>query len=220
MFDLIPLFSYLFLGGRCRFCRAKISPRYFWVELISGLFLGWLNNIIPLALQPAQFVFTAIFFYLLLAIFFIDAENQVIPDALNIGLIFIGLIYHLAKGTIFSSAGISFFFLLSAIMGMGVGFILLWLIGFWGKIWFKKTAMGEGDIFLAAALGACLGWQGVLVAIFLAYLLAATVAVFLLLSKRARFGQYIPFGPALAGAGILALLFGQKIIDWYWQLML
>ncbi|MDI6731390.1 MAG: prepilin peptidase [Candidatus Margulisbacteria bacterium] len=218
--DLIPLASYLLLGGKCRFCKKKIVLRYLLVELISGLFLIWLNLLAPLWVQPANFIFTAIFFYLLLLIFFIDAENQVIPDSLNVGLIFLGLVFNLAQGAVLSTAGISLNPIFSAVAGMGLGFIILWLIGFWGKIWFKKPAMGEGDIFLAAALGACLGWRGVLVAIFLAYLLAAAVAVYLLLSRKAKFGQYIPFGPALAGAGILALLFGERIIAWYWQLFL
>lgn len=220
VFDLIPLISYLCLGGKCRFCKKKIAGRYFLVELISGLFLVWLNSVIPLWFQPANFVFTAVFFYLLLVIFFVDAENQVIPDALNVGLVFLGLIYKLADGTILSPAGVSLDPLLSAVMGMLLGFVMLWLIGFWGKIWFKKQAMGEGDMFLAAALGACLGWKGGLLAIFLAYLLAAIAAIYLLVAGKAKIGQYIPFGPALAGGGILALFFGQKIIHWYGQLFL
>ncbi len=205
------------LGRKCRYCGARISFRYTLVEILCGYVLVWLS---VQQLPISAFVFAAIFSYLLIGIFFIDAENQVIPDSLNMALLFAGLIYNLLRATLLSPHGIQLYYFTSALLGAVVGFAVLWLIGFLGKIWFKKEAMGEGDVFLAAALGACLGVKGVLLAILLSYFLAAVVAIYLLVTGRTKMGQYIPFGPALASGGILALFYGPRIIDWYLRLFL
>lgn len=196
--DLVPLFGYFFLDGKCRDCKQPISPRYPMVELLSGIAFPvvWLFS----GADFFSFILQIIFILLCLLIFFTDLEQQLIPD----GAWIIGII-----------AGLSYNFNWSAVAGMLLGFFLLFSIGWLGKWWYKKEAMGEGDYFIGAFLGAFLGWQGVLLSIFAAYLIAAAVAVVLLLSKKSKFGEYIPFGPALVGGGIIAFFFGPAVIKWY-----
>ncbi|MGB9612901.1 MAG: prepilin peptidase, partial [Candidatus Margulisiibacteriota bacterium] len=83
------------------------------------------------------------------------------------------------------------------------------------QLWLKKEVMGEGDYFVGALLGAFLGWQGVLLSIFLAYLLAGSVLAFLLWAGKVSWGQYVPFGPALVTGGVVALFLGREILNWY-----
>lgn len=204
LLDLIPILGYFLLGGKCRCCRVKISPRYPLVEFLAaaGFALSWMQA----GGNMLDFVFQIIFVSVLLVLFFSDLEQQVIPDSVSFFGIAVGLIYNFLRGP-------SFF--LSAFSGMLIGFCLLYLIGKLGKLWFKKEAMGEGDFYAAAILGAGLGWQGGLLSILLAFLLAGFVSVFLIISGRVKMGQYIPFGPALAAGGIIALFFGGRIIEWY-----
>ncbi len=113
---------------------------------------------------------------MLLIISFVDLEHMVIPDALCVIGMFSGLGFNYLR-SLFSPGPdiLSPFF--SAMLGMAIGFIFLYLIGWLGKLWFKKDAMGEGDLYLGAMLGAFLGWQGVVLAIFLAYFIAGLVAL-------------------------------------------
>lgn len=213
--DLAPILSYLLLWGRCRYCRKQISINYLLVEILTGVFFAG----IAYFFSPLQIIFYVAFVMLLVSIFFIDLENQVIPDSLSFTGIFLGLLYNLLQ-SLFASGGINWAPLLSAFCGLALGYGLLFLIGYLGKIWFKKEAMGEGDFLLGAVLGAFLGWQGVLLSIFLAFLLAGMVLSMFLILRRVKFGQYVPFGPALAGGGIIVLFFGKQIINWYLGLLI
>lgn len=200
--DLIPILGFFLLGGKCRYCQAKISRRYPLVEFLTAL--GFAFTWAHAGGNFFNFIFQAIFLSVLLLIFFTDLEQQVIPDAASIFGIFYGLIFNFLRG-----------FLLSALVGMFLGYLLLFAVGKLGALWFKKEVMGEGDLYVAALLGATLGWDGVLLSIFLAYLLAAAVSLILLALGKVRMGQYVSFGPALAGGGIITLFFGQQLIAWY-----
>lgn len=204
--DLIPIISYWLVRGRCRHCRAPISFRYPLVEIISGGFFVASALAFPPTTAPMGFAFSVIFLLLLTVISFIDLEHQVIPDAASYLGIAAGLLFNLSRG---------WNFFLAALIGLGLGFFLLYLIGFAGKIFFKKDTMGEGDLFLGAMLGAAFGWQGLLLAFFLAYLLAAIVALALLGIGKVKMGDYVPFGPALAGGGVIAWFFSRQILAWY-----
>ena len=211
-YDLVPILSYLFLLGRCRRCREKISWRYPLVEFLSGcaFALAW-----QAALgRPLYFAFYALFLACLIVVFFIDLEFQVIPDAVSVLGIAGGLIFSLLQGAV-SLKIIDFDPLISSLGGMLLGFSLLYAIGFLGRSYYKKEVIGEGDLYLAALLGVFLGWAGVLLAIFLGYVLAALASGALLLSGRIKFSGYIPFGPALAAGGAIALFYGTPIINWY-----
>ena len=211
--DLIPVLGYLVLAGKCRYCHAPISFRYPLVELLTGgLFvlvaLHW-----PPMTMLLQFSFYIIFVGLLIILFFMDLEHQVISDFLCIIGIVSGLAYHLIKSFQYHGSGLNPF--LSALYGMMLGWGILFLISRLGKLVFKKEAMGEGDLYLAAMIGAYLGWQGILLSIFLAYLVAAIVVVVMLIFKKVSLGQYVAFGPALAVGGLLTLFLGQQIIEFY-----
>lgn len=208
--ELVPIFSYFLLKGKCRYCKVPVSFRYPLVEFLTGaLFVGTaLLFPVPYSLFPFLFV------CLMIVVFFIDLEHQVIPDALNFSGIFLGLLYNFFRGLSYSKGeGLNPF--LSALYGMLIGYVLLYVIGAAGRFLFKKEAMGEGDFFLGALLGACLGWQGGLLSIFLAYLLAGAISAVLLILGRVKMGEHIPFGPALAAGGVLTLFFGPQIVGWY-----
>jgi leader peptidase (prepilin peptidase)/N-methyltransferase len=211
-FDLIPVVSYFFLLGRCRRCHEKISWRYPLVEALTAL--GFAAAWQAAAGQLLGFVFYVIFLSVLIVIFFIDLEFKLIPDSVTmIGLVS-GLVYNLLLGTA-SLQNINFNLLISSVAGMLLGFLLLYAISFFGRKFYKKEVMGEGDLYLAALLGAYLGWAGVLLAIFLAYILAALAAGAFLIAGKVKLSNYIPFGPALAAGGIITLFFGSPIINWY-----
>jgi leader peptidase (prepilin peptidase)/N-methyltransferase len=214
--DLIPVLGYLFLRGKCRYCHSPISFRYPLVEFGSGVFFVGAALSFPAAGLPRDFCFSVIFLCLMLIVFFTDLELQLIPDAISVSGIFSGLTYNFLRGML-SSAGRTLAPLYSAISGMLLGYAIFYLISRLGRMVFKKDVMGEGDLFLAALLGAYLGWQGALLAIFLAYLLAALVLVGLMALGRIKTGQYVPFGPALAAGGVITLFFEQQIISWYLQ---
>ncbi len=214
--DLIPIVGFLLLRGRCRSCRQPISLRYPLVELLGGLFfsVSWLTA----SGDPVAFFFLAAFLSLLLVIFFTDLEKQVIPDAVSLPGIALGLVYNLTRGLLHpGSPGLNRF--LSALLGMALGFGLLYLIARAGRWWFKKETMGEGDWYLGALLGAYLGGSGVLLAIFIAYLSAGLAAGILLAARKARLGQYIPFGPALVFGAVVTVFWGERILAWYLRLL-
>ena len=202
--DLIPIIGFVLLKGRCRQCHGEISFRYPLVELLTGALFVLVAIFFPAFLLPLDFIFYLVFISFLLIVFFIDLEQQVIPDSITFSGVFFGLLFHVLKKIPFTS--------ISAIV---IGWGLFLLIAKLGKMAFKKEVLGEGDLYLAAMLGAFLGWKGLLLSVFLAYLLAGAVAILLLSLKRIRMGEYIPFGPALVVGGIISLFFGQQIIEWY-----
>ncbi|MBI5400071.1 prepilin peptidase [Candidatus Saganbacteria bacterium] len=208
--DLIPVLSFLFLRGRCRYCRTKITWRYPLVELITGVL--FVLTAAKFYAQPLDWFFGWLFLPLLAAIFFIDLEKMVVPDALSYGGIFLGLIYNLIK-TIHNAPGDNFLF--SSLLGLLLGFSILFSVGWLGKRIFKKEAVGEGDWYIAGSLGAGLGWQLGLLALFLAYLFSAVVILGFLAVRRLKLGDYVPFGPALAAGGVVAFFWGQTLLSWY-----
>ena len=212
--DLIPVLGYFLLRGRCRYCCTPISLRYPVVEFVCGLLFVGMVLAFPLQSRPLDFAFYLIFTLLLLVIFFTDLEHQVVPDSVSVSGIFLGLFYNYIQGMFFHRGPVMNPFV-SAIFGMLLGYVLFYLIAVMGKWWFKKEAMGEGDLYLAAFLGAYLGWEGVLLSVFIAYFLAGLVLLMLLLSGRIKMEQYVPFGPALTAGGMIYLFFGPGIISWY-----
>lgn len=219
LLDLIPVLGYFLLKGKCRYCGAPISFRYPLVEFTTAiLFLGIAFRF-PLADVPVEFIFYIIFSCLMIIVFFTDLEHQIVPDSISITGIILGLLFNYING-FFSQKGAGANPFVSALFGMLLGYLLFYLIARVGKAWLKKEAMGEGDLYLAAFLGAYLGWQGVLLAIFLAYLLAGIILLVPLLLGRIKMGAQVPFGPALVAGGFLALFFEKQIVSWYWSLLL
>ncbi|HEY5799036.1 MAG TPA: A24 family peptidase [Burkholderiaceae bacterium] len=195
----IPVVSYLVLGGKCKGCKARISPRYPMVELIAGALSALLiwrfgSGLAGLAALA--------FMYLLLAMTFIDYDTQLLPDDLTFPLLWLGLLVNL-NGT--------FVPLDQAVIGAACGYLALWSIYWLFKLVTGKEGMGYGDFKLLAALGAWLGWTMLPTIILLSSLVGAVVGIGLIaLTKHGR-DHPIPFGPYLAAAGFITLLYGKTI---------
>ncbi len=202
----LPLVSFLVLRGKCAFCEKPISWRYPLVELINGIFYVYLYWTMGLSVDLFVFAFLA---SSLLAVFLIDLDFQIIPDVITIPGIVLGLAVSLAPGGL----GI-----LDAAIGMVVGGGSLLLVALLGDWLFKKESMGGGDIKLAAMLGAFLGWQKVIL-VFIGGAAIGLVAsvVLMLFMPKLRDQRVVPFGPFLATAAIVAMLYGDKIIRFYVQ---
>lgn len=199
----IPVLSYLFLRGKCIECKAPISIRYPFVELLTGglsAILIWQfgGGLAGLA--------TLLFAYLLIAMTFIDADTQLLPDDLTLPLLWSGLLINL-KGT--------FVPLDEAVIGAVAGYLSLWAVYWTFKLATGKEGMGYGDFKLLAALGAWLGWKMLPVIILFSSLVGAMVGIALIVFAKHGRHNPIPFGPYLAGAGLLALLFGKQIAQAY-----
>jgi leader peptidase (prepilin peptidase)/N-methyltransferase len=199
-YDNIPMVSWLLLGGKCRSCRSPIGMLYPVVELTTALLWAWMAWHFGPTLEALK---GALFCTILLGIAMTDAREYLIPDEFTWGGLVIGLLFAAAGGL---SA------LLPAVIGAAVGFGVLWLVGTIGTWALKQEAMGGGDIKMMAMVGAFVGWQGVLLTIFLGAL-AGTV-IFLPLSLIGK-KRLVPFGVFLAIGAILTYLLGPAIIAWY-----
>ncbi len=195
----IPLLSYLFLRGKCISCKAPISLRYPVVELIAGA----LSALLIWKFGSGWIGLGALFFtYCLIAVTFIDADTQLLPDDLTYPLLWGGLLINL-NGT--------FVPLRDAVIGAAAGYLALWTVYWLFKLATGKEGMGYGDFKLLAALGAWLGWSMLPTIILLSSVAGALVGISLIvLTKRGR-DKPIPFGPYLAAAGMTALLYGAPI---------
>ena len=201
-FDMIPLFSYLFLRGKCRQCGKAISAKYPVVELITALVFVALSFIYG---PTADLVFSLILISSLIVVFFADLETQIIPDQVSVVILGSGL----AKFYFYGD-------LLGSLTGAIAGFILMY--GFYrlGSALYKQEAMGGGDIKLAAALGAFFGWQSLLLCLFLSFLIGAVVSIALMAAKIKKRTDVIPFGPAMVMAAVIVLFLGKTILNIYY----
>lgn len=195
----IPVISYLVLGGKCRACKAPISPRYPLVELLTGL----LSAVMVWSFGSGWIGLAALAFtYALVAMTFIDFDTQLLPDDLTYPLLWLGLLVNL-NGT--------FVPLREAVIGAAAGYLVLWSIYWLFKLVTGKEGMGYGDFKLLAALGAWLGWTMLPTIILLSSVVGAIVGISLIVFARHGREKPIPFGPYLAAAGLIALLFGGPI---------
>jgi leader peptidase (prepilin peptidase)/N-methyltransferase len=194
----IPVISWLMLRGRCSACKVSISPRYPLVELLCAVLfaaIGWRIGAQPIVL--AWCAFAAV----LVALSMIDWDTTVLPDALTLPLLWAGLLAATLGWTIPLS---------SAVIGACAGYLSLWAVYWFFKLATGKEGMGYGDFKLLAALGAWLGWQALLPIVLLASVLGAVVGIAMKVGGALREGRYVPFGPFLAGAGLLVMLAGTS----------
>jgi leader peptidase (prepilin peptidase)/N-methyltransferase len=204
----IPVISYLVLGGKCRGCKTPISSRYPIVELLTGVLSGLLVWHFGAGLAGLSAV---LFAWFLIAMTFIDADTQFLPDDLTLPLMWIGLLVN-TQGTFTS--------LKNAVIGAAAGYLLLWTINYLFKLIRKKDGMGYGDFKLLAALGAWMGWTMLPLIILLSSLVGAMVGIALIILAKMGKEVPIPFGPYLAGAGLIALIWGQHWTQIYLSLYL
>ena len=209
----IPLLGYAMLRGRCAQCGARISPRYPVVEAAGCA----LSVAIVWVLGPTWQAAAALpLAWTLLALSVIDLERQQLPDALTLPLLWGGLLLSLVQvddGVLFTDVG-------SSAIGAAAGYLILWAVYQAFKLVTGKEGMGYGDFKLLAALGAWLGWQALPSIILLSATTGAIAGIAgVLLLGRSRHVP-IPFGPFLAAAGLVTLLWGEALVDRYVQLFL
>ena len=208
----IPLVSWLALRGRCARCGAPIPVRYPLVELLTGLLSAWVAA--RFGFGPGALGALALTWFLI-ALACIDIDTQLLPDSLTLPLLWLGLTLSLfgpAGGT-----GIPVD-LRSGVIGALAGYLSLWSVYHLFRLITGKEGMGYGDFKLFAALGAWLGWQMLLPVILIAAVAGAVVGIAVLAVRRQSRATPIPFGPFLAAAGWLVLMFGQGLVGRYFAL--
>lgn len=203
----IPLISYLMLRGQCRKCHAAISLRYPAVELISSVFSAYAAFHFGVGLAGIAAI---LFVWALIALTFIDFDTQLLPDDITLPLLWLGLLLNLT-GTFTS--------LSDAVIGAVAGYLALWSVYWSFKLATGKEGMGYGDFKLLAAIGAWLGWQMLPLVILLSSLVGAVVGITLIVAVKHGRDIPIPFGPYLAGGGLIALLWGAPLTQNYLQFM-
>jgi len=205
----VPVLSWLLLRGRCANCRARISVRYPVIELMSGLLsavVAWHFGFGFVSV--AGLVLT----WFLLAMTFIDVDHQLLPDSLTLPLLWLGLLLSLAHRPDAGPLPVS---PPDAIIGAAAGYLFLWLVFHAFRLLTGKEGMGYGDFKLFGALGAWLGWQMLPLILLLSAGVGAIVGIALILIRRQGRDIPIPFGPYLAGAGWIALLWGNDLVEGY-----
>ncbi len=202
----IPVVSWLALRGRCASCRAPISPRYPLVELATGAAFAAVAWHFGIGLQALLgFVFTAY----LVALTGIDLDRQLLPDILTVPLVWIGLVaslWHAGDGAPPVAPR-------DALVGAAAGYLFLWSVFQLFRLLTGKDGMGYGDFKLFAAAGAWLGWQMLPLVLLLAAVVGAVTGIALIVAKRHGRDVPIPFGPYLAGAAWIAMMWGPSMVD-------
>jgi len=197
--DNLPLISYLLLGGKCAACGARISIRYPIVEALTAAMSAWVAYHFGFGIPG---LLALAFVWTLISLTFIDADTTLLPDSLTLPLLWLGLL----ANTVSTFAPLS-----DAVIGAVAGYLALWSIYWLFKLLTGKEGMGHGDFKLLAALGAWFGWKMLLPIVLLSSVVGAVVGVALMLLARRGKDIPIPFGPYLAGAGFIALLYGRDL---------
>lgn len=195
----IPVISYLFLGGKCRGCKAGISARYPLIEALTAVLsaiVAWQFGFSTACLGALLLTWS------LIALTFIDLDHQLLPDKITLPLVWLGIFFNLF-GT--------FTDLNSSVVGAIAGYLSLWSVYHLFRLITGKEGMGYGDFKLLAALGAWMGWELLPMIVLLSSLVGAVVGISLILLKNHQRDIPIPFGPYLAAAGWIAFLWGDSI---------
>lgn len=203
----IPVFSYLALRGKCRKCGSAISVRYPIVETITSLLSAYAAWHFGFGLAALAAIF---FVWALIALTFIDFDTQLLPDDITLPLLWLGIIFNLYG---------AFTNLNNAIVGAIAGYLVLWTVYWLFKLATGKEGMGYGDFKLLAAIGAWLGWSMLPLVIMLSSAVGAVVGIILIIAANHGRNIPIPFGPYLAGGGLIALFWGQQLTQGYLQLL-
>jgi leader peptidase (prepilin peptidase)/N-methyltransferase len=204
----IPVISWLFLRGKCSKCKAPIAARYPAVELVTGLLSALMIWRFGGGLMGGA---TLVFAWLLIAMTLIDFDTKTLPDDLTYPLLWIGLLVNLNP---------TFVPLRDAVIGAAAGYLALWSVYWLFKLITGKEGMGYGDFKLLAALGAWFGWQMLPTIIILSSVVGAVVGISRIALGRMARGEHMPFGPYLAGAGMITLLYGIPLTRYTQGLLL
>jgi leader peptidase (prepilin peptidase) / N-methyltransferase len=199
----IPILSYCLLRGRCNQCKLPISLRYPLVEILSCLLALFCARNVGLSLE---LLFILLFVWILITLFFIDLEQQLLPDSLTLGLLWLGLIAN--TQSLFTP-------LPDAILSAAAAYLALWFFIQFFYLLTGKVGMGNGDFKLFAAFGAWFGWTQLPLILLLASLTGAITGIIYLKVQNKTKDTPIPFGPFLCLAGLISLFWGRSIVDWY-----
>lgn len=199
----IPILSYLWLRGKCAGCSKSISVRYPIVEAVTGLLSAATAGYFGYGIHALAAI---VFIWALIALTFIDFDIQLLPDSITLPLLWLGLLFNLQ--TIFVP-------LPSAVIGAMAGYLSLWSVNGLFKLLTGKQGMGYGDFKLLAAIGAWLGWTMLPLVILLSSAVGAVVGILLIVLTKQSRSIPIPFGPYLAGGGLIALFWGKAIVQTY-----
>ncbi len=248
-YDLFPILSYLSTRGRCRYCHKKIGLEYPLVEVVMGLlvaFLFWQTfqslQFTVYSLQFLSLIFKTFFITILAVLFITDLKKMFIPDRIILPSLVIGFI--LSLGITIYKVGYLYYFLSKSLVGKLLlpphsdyflrhalfaaepvlsGILMAAIIGgfFWGLIIVTKgKGMGGGDVKLGAFMGLMLGFPQALIALILSFLTGAVFSIILIIFGKKHFGQTIPFGPFLVLGSLIALFWGDQILNWYLSLQI
>ncbi|MRI33703.1 prepilin peptidase [Endozoicomonas sp. OPT23] len=203
----IPVISYLFLRGKCSSCKTGISARYPAIEIVSALLAVTTGVYFGATIQTAL---VCLFGWTLLTLTMIDYDTKLLPDSLTLPLLWIGLLANSFE--LFTS-------LQDAVYGAIAGYMFLWTIFWLFKLLTGKDGMGYGDFKLLAAMGAWMGWQALPIVILLSSVVGIVFFVVLMLFKKLQRTDPIPFGPYLAAAGFIAMIWGEQLLNAYLSTM-
>ena len=199
----IPIISYFFLRGQCSSCHARIPFSYPLVEALTAV----LSGLAAWYFGFSSLLFAALFFvWAMIVLTFIDLNTQLLPDSITQPLLWMGLIINLHHG---------FIDIHSAVVGAVSGYLTLWSVYWLFRLLTGKEGMGYGDFKLLAAIGAWLGWQLLPLVILLSSVVGAVVGTIFILSAGHSKNTTLPFGPYLAGGGLIALFWGKQINQVY-----
>ncbi|MEI6971727.1 MAG: prepilin peptidase [bacterium] len=226
-YDNIPLLSYVILRGRCRHCGETFSGRYAFIEGLTAVlfFLVWLKlgpgprplGLVEMSTMALVPIYWLCIFGLILGTF-VDFDHMIIPDRVTIGGTIAGVVLSAFVPALHDSTGFLggiMMSLLGAVLGGGI----LWVVAWVGELIFKREAMGMGDVKLLSAIGAFLGWKAVLFTIMISSLIGATAGISMVVLGRKEMKSRIPYGPYIALAAVLWILWGQGMWDWYGNLL-
>ena len=195
----VPVLSWLALGGKCKGCKTAISPRYPIVELLTGVLSGYIAWHFGFGMAAAG---ALMFTWAMIALTFIDLDTFYLPDSITLPLLWLGLLFNINA---------TFVSLSSAVIGAVAGYLSLWSV-YWAFKWATgKEGMGYGDFKLLAAIGAWLGWTMLPLTILLSSLVGAAIGIVLIVFAGRGRSVPIPFGPYLAIAGMIALIYGPAL---------
>jgi leader peptidase (prepilin peptidase)/N-methyltransferase len=217
-YDNVPVFGWLWLKGRCRYCHTKISPRYPVVEAITGiifLIVFWVFQFSALTIGYWAFCSW------LLALSLIDWDTMILPGQLTKSGLVLGLVFQMGLGFLTENSWVGG--IKQLMFGIGGTVLGLWLfdsISILGYLAYGKPVMGAGDGKLAAMMGAWLGWKHLLIASFMACFLGVLIGGGAIMVSRHQMGQRMPFGPFLALGAVIAVFGGEEILSYYLQFVL
>ncbi|HEU4686461.1 MAG TPA: A24 family peptidase [Nitrospira sp.] len=206
-YDNIPLLSYAWLRGACRWCHAPISVRYPVVEAMNAA--GYVTILWFFGIEWSAALY-AFFFSALLVVAGTDLSHKIIPNTITLPGVAVGLA---------GAASVLPIGWLNAVLGVLIGGGILWILAWASPYLFGKEGMGGGDIKLLAMIGAFLGWKSALLTILIGSLTGSIIGIVLIGLGVIKRDEYIPFGPFLVLGAVVAMFFAQPLLEWYQQLL-